>query len=306
MTECSIPERGWAKLLQSLSSCKQLSLLYLWGKSIGEAGRYLTQSIKSWGDEPPLKCLHLSYCSIPERGWAALLQSLSSCKHLSYLFLSNNTIGKAGHHLAKSIKLWGDNPLLEKLDMNQCSIPVQVWADLFQSLHSCKQLSCLDLCHNTIGEAGKYLAQSLTSWGNNTQLKYLYLCDCSTTEQVWTHLFQSLSSCKLLSELDLGENALTGCLSSFLSDPSHDLSRLKRLYLEHTSMNKTDIKHLNQIIQSNRLPHLKELPLKEESWAASEDELVQLKKACQEKIGLVLKFDNWEVNAGEKKNEQVQ
>ena len=205
---CSILEQVWPELLQSLSSCKHLSLLNLSGNTIGEAGRYLAQAITSWGDNPPLQKLNLRCCSIPEQVMPELLQSLSSCKHLSLLNLSGNTIGEAGRYLAQSITSWGDNPPLQKLNLRCCLIPEQVWAELLQSLSSCKQLSDLDLSYTTIGEAGRYLAQSITSWGDNPPLQKLDLRRCSIPEQVWPELLQSLSSCKQLSDLDLSYNTI--------------------------------------------------------------------------------------------------
>ena len=205
---CSIPEQVWAELLQSLSSCEQLVDLDLSHNTMGEAGRYLAQSIRSWGDNPPLQKLDLGWCSIPEQVMAELLQSLSSCKQLICLVLSRNTIGEAGHYLAQSIRSWGDNPPLKILDLERCSIPEQVMAELLQSLSSCKQLIYLDLSFNTIGEAGRYLAQSIRSWGDNPPLQNLDLGFCSIPEQVWAELLQSLSSCEQLVDLDLSHNTM--------------------------------------------------------------------------------------------------
>ena len=275
---CSILKQVWPELLQSLSSCKQLAHLDLSRNTIGEAGRYLAQSIKSWGDDPHLEALHLNPCSIPEQVWPELLQSLSSCKQLTDLDLSDNTIGEAGRSLAQSITSWGHNPPLRKLDLIECSIPEQVWPELLQSLSSCKQLTDLDLSDNTIGEAGRSLAQSIKSWGDDPPLQKLILSDCSIPEQVWAELLQSLSSCRKLA--DLSGNTLTGCLSSFLSDPNPGLTSLKDLNLEQTKLNKSDIQHLTHLIQNKKLSGLKHLWL--EVWRVRTgvlDELLQLKDA---------------------------
>ena len=286
--ECSIPEQVWVKLLQSLSSCKQLTNMYLSGNIIGEAGRYLAQSITSWGDNPPLEELDLSYCSIPEQVCPELLQSLSSCKQLNELWLSGNTIGEAGRYLAQSITSWGDNPPLQKLNLGFCSIPEQVMPELLQSLFSCKQLTVLDLSNNTIGEAGRYLAQSITSWGDNPKLGTLDMSQCSVPEQVWDELMQSLSSCRDLLYLNLSGNTLTGCLSSFLSDPNPELTSLKYLNLKQTALNKSDIRHLTHLIQTKKLSGLNGLRFEGVNWTDVEDELLQLKEACHKKIYLNL------------------
>ena len=207
--------------------------------------------------------------------WPELFLSLSSCKQLSHLILGGNTIGKAGRYLAQSITSWGDNPPLQRLDLGYCSIPEQVWPELLQSLSSCKQLSHLILGGNTIGKAGRYLAQSITSWGDNPPLQRLDLRDCSIPEQVWPGLFQSLSSCKQLLSLYLNGNTITGCLSSFLSDPHPGLTSLESLDLCSTSLNKADIRYLVHLIR-DKLPHLKRLMLREQSWVDVEEELEQL------------------------------
>ena len=288
LSYCSIPGQVWPELLQSLSSCKQLTDLRLSSNNIGEAGCYLAQSITSWGDSPPLEKLYLSYCSIPGQVWPELLQSLSSCKQLTDLRLSSNTIGEAGRYLAQSISSWGDNPSLQTLYLNDCSIPEQVWPEVLQSLSSCKQLTLLHLSGNTIGKAGHYLTQSISSWGDHPLLRELYLGRCSIPEQVWAELLQSISSCYVLSALHLPGNTLTGCLSSFLSDPNPGLTCLKHLYLKQTALSKSDIQHLTHLIQTKKLSRLKHLNLEEESWTDAEDELLQLKKTCGKKIYLNL------------------
>ena len=280
LREYSIPVQVWAELLQSLSSCKQITDLKLSGNTIGEAGHYLAQSITSWGDNSSLQTLYLNDCSIPEQVWPEMLQSLSPCKQLIDLDLSSNTLGEPGHYLAQSITSWGDNPPLVTLDLRGCSILEQVWPELLQSLSSCKQLTYLYLSGNTIGEAGRYLTQSITSWGDNPPLKELNLGLCSIPEQAWPELLQSLSTCRHLRMLELSTNTLTGCLSSFLSDPNPGLTSLRWLYLAQTSLNKSDIQHLTHLIQTKKLSGLKSLWLEEESWTDVGDELLQLKKTC--------------------------
>ena len=168
----SMPESKW--LFQFTATCRCLTLLDLNASKLRKAARYLAQSITSWGDNPPLRYLYLSNCSIPEQVWPELLQSLSSCKHLSRLILSHNKIREAARYLAQSITSWGDNPPLRDLYLSNCSIPEQVWPELLQSLSSCKQLSYLDLSgNNTIGEAARDLAQSIAPSGADSPLQHL-------------------------------------------------------------------------------------------------------------------------------------
>ena len=146
-----MPESKWTELFQFTSICKYMTHLDLCSCKVGETGRCLAQSITSWGDKPPLQQLDLYDCSIPEQVWPELLQSLSSCKQLTDLDLSYNTIGEAGHYLTQSITSWGDNPPLEQLHLENSSIPEQVWPELLRSLSSCGQLTGLGLSDNIIG-----------------------------------------------------------------------------------------------------------------------------------------------------------
>ena len=212
--------------------------------------------------------------------WPELLQSLSSCKQLSHLYLSDNIIGEAGCYLTQVITSWGKYPLLQSLDLSDCLIPEQVWPELLQSLSSCKWLTYLNLSGNTIGETGHYLAQSITSWGDNSALERLCLSECLISEQVWPELLQSLSSCKHLSCLDLSGNTLIGCFLHFLSDPNSRLTSLRRLYFEGTTINKTDVQHLTYLIRANKLPGLEYLDLMATGFTSVAEELQQLEKAC--------------------------
>ena len=240
LAQYSMPETKWVELFQFTSTCKYMTHLCLSSSNVGEAGCYLAQAITSWGENPPLEKLHLRHCSMPNQLWPELLLSLSSCKQLTDLDLSNNDIGVTACYLKGSITSWGDNPQLQTLDLGFCSIPEQVWPELLQSLSSCKQLSHLDLSHNTIGEAGHYLAQSFTAWGNDPPFKVLYLSSCSIPEQVWIELLQSLSCCKQLSHLNLSANTI-GEAGRYLAQSitsSGDESPLNCLYLKNCSIPK--------------------------------------------------------------------
>ena len=275
LISCSMSQTTWNDILQCLSSCKHVIHLNLSGNFLGKAGHQLAQSIRSWGDNPPLKVLYLGGCSIPERVWTELLESLSSCKQLVDLDLSYNSIGKAGRYLAQSITSWGDNPPLQKVDLRCCLIPQQVCAELLQSLSSCKQLTGLYLTLNIIGEAGRYLAQSITSWGGNPPLQKLKLVRCSIPQQVWLELLQSLSSCKQLTDLDLRGNTIgeAGCylaqsITSWVDDPP-----LKELSLYNCSLTATA--SLELVLSLSTCRHLTELQLGENKLGEAGHQLAQ-------------------------------
>ena len=199
---CSLTATASLELVQSLSSCRHLTALNLEENKLSEAGHQLAQSIRSWVDEPPLQALELYNCSLTATASLELVQSLSSCRHLTVLDLRGNKLGEAGHQLAQSIRSWGDEPPLQKLYLYNCSLTATASLELVQSLSSCRHLTVLDLRGNKLGEAGHQLAQSIRSWGDNPPLQELQLYNCSLTATASLELVQSLSSCRHLTALN--------------------------------------------------------------------------------------------------------
>ena len=311
LIRCSMSEQMWTDILQSLSSYKQLCHLDLSENSIGSAGLSLADLITSWGDDTPLKKIFLESCSISQQVWSKLLQSFSSCKQLSHLYLSINKIGGAGRFLAQSLELLGNESKLEYLDLHQCSMPEQVWTEIFQSLSTSKNLRALNLSKNTLGESAKHLAKLVETWGDNSTLQYLDLNDCLIPTNVSQQLLQSVSSCGYLKQLQFSQNSATGCLPSLMSQTSSaQLTKCSNLHLRSTGINKSDVQHLTHLIRSNKLPRLKELCLEEESWNGLELEFKELKKVCAEKLkrGFILHVNEEELKIDmlQRENEQVQ
>ena len=131
--------------LYNLCQHVDLIALDLEKNKLGEAGHQLAQSIRSWGDEPPLQKLYLHNCSLPATASLELVQSLSTCRHLTELNLGENDLNEAGHQLAQSIRSWGDDPPLQKLYLSKCSLPATASLELVQSLSTCRHLTALDL-----------------------------------------------------------------------------------------------------------------------------------------------------------------
>ena len=205
---CSLAATASLELVQSLSTCQHLAFLSLGGNKLGAAGHQLAQSIRSWGDEPPLQLLGLYNCALSASASLELVQSLKTCRQLTELSLGENKLGEAGHQLAQIIRSWGDEPPLQKLYLHNCSLTATASLELVQSLSSCRHLTALDLGENKLGEAGHQLAQSIRSWGDNPSLLKLHLHNCSMLVKVTEELLKSLSTCKYLTHLDLGRNTL--------------------------------------------------------------------------------------------------
>ena len=196
------------EFLQFISICKYLTHIDLSNTSLGDTASYLTESIKSWGDHPPLQYLYLHSCSLSVTASLELVQSLSSCKYLTELNLGENKLGEAGHQLAQTIRSWGNEPPLQKLYLFNCSLTATASLELVKSLSTCRNLTELDLGKNNLGDAGHQLAQSIRSWGDEPPLQKLYLHNCSLTATASLELVQSLSTCRHLTVLHLGENDL--------------------------------------------------------------------------------------------------
>ena len=251
---CSLSATASLELVQSLSSCRHLTALNLGENKLGEAGHQLAQSIRSWGDEPPLQKLYLYNCSLTATASLELVQSLSSCRHLTVLNLGQNKLSEAGHQLAQSIRSWGDEPPLQALQLYNCSLTATASLELVQSLSSCRHLTALNLEENKLSEAGHQLAQSIRSWVDEPPLQALELYNCSLTATASLELVQSLSSCRHLTVLDLRGNKL-GEAGHQLAQSIRSLGDeppLQQIWLHNSSLTATASLELLQSLSSCR------------------------------------------------------
>ena len=108
--------------------------------------------------------LDLDQCLQTERS-KTILSDLTMCKNLIYLNLSNNSLNEAGRHIPVAIREWGQCPPLQKLYLNNCSMPVNVWCDLFKALQTCRCLLHLEVSQNKLDNAGSLLTQAIKFWG---------------------------------------------------------------------------------------------------------------------------------------------
>ena len=110
---------------------------------LGNQGKLLAEVMKNFGIDPVLKYLYLPNCSLQEEDCTEMLKYLPSCRHLTYLYLNGNKVGKAGIHIVKTIENMGLNPPLELLYLRDCSIPSNICGDILKSLSQCKLLTCV-------------------------------------------------------------------------------------------------------------------------------------------------------------------
>ena len=150
LCNCSVPVNAFADLFKSLSVCTSLTCIDISCNILGEAGYYLSQTLKSWSRQPTLQRLILSNCSMSEATWNELLKALASCKNLTDLDLSNNTLANAGLRLVKLIRVWEDQPLLQVLNLKNCCLPANVCRELIAAVSRCYDLKSMNIDGNTL------------------------------------------------------------------------------------------------------------------------------------------------------------
>ena len=152
--DCSISGRVIRELLKSLSTCKSLTHLNLGKNLIGTAGYNLAQSITYWGNDAQFQELILKDCQMPLNVSSEVLDSLWACKRITTLDLSGNILDESGLQLAESIRFWGDDSPLQRLYLDNCSMPADVWNELFQALLVCRNLNEFDAPENILNKVG--------------------------------------------------------------------------------------------------------------------------------------------------------
>ena len=255
--DCGLPPGMMIHLLKQLTHCRQLTKLDVSDTNLGAAGHHLSESINSWGVNSPLQVLQLHCCEMPQDDLLHVIKSLSACKHLTRLDLSNTTLGDGGHHLADCVASWGADPPLKDLWLDDCEMPQDASVEVVKSLSACKHLAYLGLSCNTLTGT----LSGLDPHPGLHSLEMLGLSDTALNKDDILHLSHLMKTNKLprLKHLVLSDNILTGTLSGL--DPHPGLHSLDELHLDCTALNKDDILHLSHLMKTNKLPRLKVLVL---------------------------------------------
>ena len=254
LPNCSLQEGDCTEVLKFLPSCRHLMSLNLNGNTVGKTGIHITKTIENMGLNPPLKLLYLRDCSIPTNICGDILKSLSQCKLLTCFDLGGHDFGSQGKFLAEVMKTFVSDPVLEYLYLQNCSLQEEDCTEMLKFLPSCKYLTYLNLNGNKVGKAGIYITKAIENMGLNPPLELLYLRDCSIPTNICGDILKSLSQCKLLTCLDLGEHdlgnhgkLLAEVMKTFGSDPV-----LERLYLPNCSLQEEDCTEMLKFLPSCR------------------------------------------------------
>ena len=93
LRDCEMSQDASVDVIKSLSACKHLTDLCLEGNTLGDGGHHLADTITACRADPTLQELWLTDCKMPQDASVDVIKSLSSCKHLTRLDLSGNTLG---------------------------------------------------------------------------------------------------------------------------------------------------------------------------------------------------------------------
>ena len=99
---------------------------------------------------------------------------------------------------------------------------------------------------------------------------------CHIPKDMCSKFLASLSHLYHLLHLDLSGNNLKGCLSNFISYSDRPLPSLKILYLSDTALNSDDVNHIIHIIESKKLPNLRQLNLDLNNFRGMNDQINRL------------------------------
>ena len=159
------------------------------------------------------------------------------------------------------LNIWKQGNSLQRVSLRDCHLPRYLCAPILQALSSHGNLTNLDLSGNSLGIYGFHLVNTIESWTLAVTLKELDLSHCSLPVEVCGPLLSVLGRCQKLTELWLPGNTLTGCLGNFFAPPDLTLPHLEELFLSYTKLNAQDLLHLARLIQTEKMPKLKELDL---------------------------------------------
>ena len=158
-------------------------------------------------------------------------------------------------------------------------LPRHLCGPILKVLSSHGNIKNLDLSGNTLGIHGIHLVHSIKTWGLEASLQELDLSHCFLPVEVCGPLLSALGRCRSLTELWLPGNTLTGCLQNFLADHDSRLPFLQELFLSYTKLSAHDLLHLNQLIQTEKMPQLRELDLGANELHRMEETLKNLVQA---------------------------
>ena len=241
----------------------------------------------------PVSLMCICSSTLPLNVMKHLLQQVSKHKDIyaidfSYTILSN----------VPSVTLTLNNKKsLQHLDLRGTKMSIELCEGLCNQLQHLVHLEHLDLSENTnLGSSwSHYITEAIEVWGQDSPLQKLNLSWCGNV--VNPQLLSAISTnCKALTSVHCKGNKATGRLSHLIPDGHPGFLSLEELGLTGAGLGKADILHLVKLMQTNKLPQLKDLWLSRNNLPELENELGTLIEACvthhQRELQLLLEYNN--------------
>ena len=298
LPSCSIPQAECSEMLQHLTKYRHLTHLNLNGNKVKNGGIHIVKMIENLESDLQLQLLYLKGCAIPSNICGEILKGLKKCKQLAHLNFGGNNIGSYGNDLVELIKNFGEDPPLQQLYLDNCSVSEEDVTKILEHLSTYQYLISLDLSGNILGNASDELLEIIAT----QTLDFLYLKNTHMPSKCYVELLQNLPKCKSLIYLSLEGNNLTGLLSHFLPNTDSILPSLRHLVLTNVGLNKDDVNHLKTLIECHRIPALggpedtDALFLHENNFSEMVDELENLLSTCLNEHQKELKIALWDNN----------
>ena len=259
LPDCSLLEVECTELLKYLSEFRHLTHLSLNGNKVGKWGTYMVEMIDNLKSDLQLQSLDLRGCSIPSNMCGEILKCLKKCKQLTYLDLGEQSLEQEGIYLVDLIKNLGEDPPLQQLNLEDCSIPEVECTEMLEYISKYRHLTHLNLSGNKVGKGGMYIVQMMDNLGLDLQLKLLYVRNCSIPSNMCGEILKCLKQCKQLTYLDLGGQILEkeGKYLVELIKNSGEDSPLQQLYLPNCSISEVECTELLKYLSEfSHLTHL--------------------------------------------------
>ena len=189
-----------------------------------------------------LRYLNLKNTQMSANLCQSILQQLTDIIHLEYLNMSNSNLSQVSNFMLNN------SSCLRYLRLKNLHMSSTLYHSICQQLTDfenieqfvvSRQNSCYQICG----------AFSLTCYLSATHLP----------TDACRRVFHQINRYSDLRSIEITDSPLTGCLSSFLSNPHPGLPKLYKLKLNRTSLNKEDVQHLLSI--AYKLPTLQGLDL---------------------------------------------
>ena len=212
----------------------------------------------SFGPSTYCSSIKLDHCTIPSQTLKLLIEQICGWNQIYMKDVQqiDERVTRVGEF---SARLTSTNE--GSIQLDHCTIPLHTINRLMQEVNQCSKIKRLYLPHTTL--TGCLSSLLSDPHPDLPALEELNLRNTGLNEDDLQYLAHRTHSQQLpnLQILDLSENALSGCLSSFLPDRHPGLSQLEKLNLRSTSLNKDGLQHLFSFRQSNKLPNLRKLDL---------------------------------------------